>query len=227
MFSNETNNTSKKKVKKSERSNFDFYPTPEWCVDRFVEAAKDRLEMSECFIEPSAGNGAILKALQKYKFKYATYIAVEIQTKFETELNSIPNCQTIIGDWTQLDVVEKVKKAVPFDGKWNANIVIGNPPYSKAYEFIETITKEHSPRLICLLLRLNWLASSKRNQFLSENTPDIYVLPNRPSFSYNGQTDMSDYAWFVWDRNLQQNHGNIYILKTTPTSERSKSYKNE
>lgn len=32
---------------------------------------------------------------------------------------------------------------------------------------------------------------------MRSHTPDIYVLPNRPSFSGKG-TDSIEYAWFVW-----------------------------
>lgn len=56
-------------------------------------------------------------------------------------------------------------------------------------------------RVTAFLLRLNWLASQKRAFWLRKNTPSVYVLPKRPSFTGKG-TDATDYCWAVWRRDV-------------------------
>jgi methylase of polypeptide subunit release factors len=78
------------------------------------------------------------------------------------------------------------------------DLVIGNPPYNKAQDFAEhalSFVKEDGT--IAMLLRLNFLGSQKREAFLREHFPNVYVLSHRPSFT-NGGTDATEYAWFTW-----------------------------
>ena len=76
------------------------------------------------------------------------------------------------------------------------DLILTNPPFSLAKEFIE-----HSMSLaptVIMLLRLNFLGSQKRYNFWQQFSPDgLYVLSKRPSFTGKG-TDATDYAWFVW-----------------------------
>lgn len=83
--------------------------------------------------------------------------------------------------------------------RWNhADLVITNPPYSLAMEFVERALREIAPSgEVAMLLRLCWLAGQKRAAFHREHPGDVYVLPKRPSFTGKG-TDSADYAWFVW-----------------------------
>jgi len=62
-----------------------------------------------------------------------------------------------------------------------------------------------------MLLRLNFLASERRQEWMKTDTPDVYVLPNRPSFRGKG-SDATEYAWFVWDT---FSTGRIFILDLT------------
>jgi hypothetical protein len=71
-----------------------------------------------------------------------------------------------------------------------------------------------------MLLRLNFLGSSVRAQFMRSHTPDVYVLPNRPSFTGNG-TDSIEYTWFVWRHgNAGRAEGKLTLLSETPLAER-------
>ena len=81
--------------------------------------------------------------------------------------------------------------AQPFD------VALGNPPFNLALEVIQHAMTMSS--IVCMLLRINFLASQKRAAWMRENTPSIYVLPRRPSFT-GGKTDATEYAWFLWDR---------------------------
>lgn len=77
------------------------------------------------------------------------------------------------------------------------NFVITNPPFTQAFEFCVHARKYSDNTL--LLLRLNFLASKKRAAWWRENEPTaLLVLTHRPSFTGNGKTDSTDYAWFYW-----------------------------
>lgn len=85
-----------------------------------------------------------------------------------------------------------------FDWDEKVDLILTNPPYSLAQEFI----KHALPRadLVIMLLRLNFLGAQKRYKFWCDNEPDaLYVLSKRPSFTGKG-TDATDYAWFVWQQ---------------------------
>ncbi len=64
-----------------------------------------------------------------------------------------------------------------------ADLVITNPPYNVAMDFAKRFvpwTKEGST--LALLLRLNWLGSEDRADWIRANTPATNVLPKRPPF---------------------------------------------
>lgn len=45
---------------------------------------------------------------------------------------------------------------------------------------------------------------------MQRHTPDVYVLPQRPSFTGKG-TDSTSYAWFVWT-SAEKTEGKLQIL---------------
>jgi hypothetical protein len=94
------------------------------------------------------------------------------------------------------------------------DLVLTNPPFSLAMEFIRACEKLATHRIF--LLRLNFLGSEERSNYIRQTRPDIYVLPNRPSF-VNGTTDSCEYAWFHWH---PDSTGRYVVLPSTPISER-------
>lgn len=105
------------------------------------------------------------------------------------------------------------------------DLIITNPPFSHAIEFLQkSLTEANS---VWYLLRLNFLGSQKRKAFWNENPPShVLVLSERPCFVWvcqnkackamyepgsttvceacggkvRAQTDSIEYAWFGWDR---------------------------
>lgn len=78
------------------------------------------------------------------------------------------------------------------------NLIITNPPFNQALEFLEKSLNEADT--VIYLLRLNFFASQKRKEFWQNNKPThVFVLSDRPSFTGNG-TDRTDYMWCAWDR---------------------------
>lgn len=85
--------------------------------------------------------------------------------------------------------------------------IVTNPPFSLAMEFCQHAV-QLSPNVF-MLLRLNFLASRKRRAWFLDNEPSaLFVLSDRPSFTGNGKTDATDYAWFYWG----EEHAGIFHL---------------
>lgn len=83
-----------------------------------------------------------------------------------------------------------------FEHEGEYDLIITNPPFSLAQEFIEH-SMSMAPTVI-MLLRLNFLGSQARHEFWKQFPPDgLIILSKRPSFTGKG-TDSSDYAWFIW-----------------------------
>ena len=94
---------------------------------------------------------------------------------------------------------------------FKSDLIVTNPPFSLALEFLEKSLRE--AEVVVYLLRLNFLGSQKRKPFWEKNPPShIFVLSKRPSFTGKG-TDATEYAWFVWDKKgaIKRDRG-IYVL---------------
>lgn len=160
----------------------DYYPTPAYCVWRLLDYVP---LPSGRWLEPGAGNGAIIRA-----------------THGDPRVAAVR--------WTAIErrrrPMEKLRRAIGSSGEaWTADflrhdfglrrfdLAIGNPPYRRAVEFIER-SLELAPQVV-FLLRLNFLGSQKRIEFFKRvGVPDVYVLPDRPSFNGKG-SDATEYAW--------------------------------
>jgi hypothetical protein len=173
-----------------ERATFDYYPTPEWVVHRLLE--KISLPGGVWF-EPCAGDGAIVKAVNQVR-QDVKWDLNEIQPDMCKRLSDeLPQCSL-----TNLDYRTVSKRSS------TPKVVITNPPFALAMEFIEK-SLELDPDYVVFLLRLNFLASKARAKFMS----------SRPSFIRTGQGDSVDYAWFVWSKTKQPNQpGKLVIIPT-------------
>ena len=165
------------------RSPYDFYPTPSSAIKPLLE----KMNFHGVHIyEPCAGDGAIVKEI-KNMFPDAHVSANELDTNHEANL-SLSGADRIT--WTNFLTTKDN----------GADIIITNPPFSLAQEFLEYTFENYSAPTVIMLLRLNFLASQKRHDFWKKYPPThLYVLSKRPSFTGSG-TDSQDYAWFVWER---------------------------
>lgn len=203
--------------RKKKNPALDYYPTPHWCTTRFLE--KINLRTANSFwLEPCVGNCSILDAVNNfYSTKNQTlpnWTAIEIQESFEEDIKKrLSQEKYLISDFFKVDN-SFIK---------HPNVIITNPPFNHALEFIKKAI-ELEPEYVCMLLRLNFLGSQERSDYLREHMPDIYVIPNRPSFT-GGKTDSIEYAWFVWSKYNdygKNSSGKIVILETTPANIRKK-----
>lgn len=93
-----------------------------------------------------------------------------------------------------------------FAGK-QYNVVIGNPPYSLAEEFIrKSLSLVEDRGYVYFLLQLNFLGSQRRQAGLFSEHPlkELVVLGRRPSFfsvdNKTNSTDTLNYAMFLWQK---------------------------
>jgi hypothetical protein len=175
------------------------YPTPPWVVERLLEACP---LPGGTWFEPCAGSGSIIKAITRPDVRWN---ASEIREEPIAELRGI-------------ETVKRVDHVNFLDTGYvpeHANVVLTNPPFSQAADFLTKSLR--SADHVVLLLRLSFLSSQGRYSLLKNNVPNVYVLPERPSFAH-GTTDKWDYAWFHWDSRKSPNLSGriVYLQRTDP-----------
>lgn len=150
----------------------DFYTTPAWCV----KAIWPKLSAFSTCLDPCAGEGRLLMALQDLASS-PMYRGIELDAERATLCAAQNGIGCVSGDalvnpadWLFPNLHR------PYD------LVIMNPPYSLALEFIQAALASDAAET-AVLLRLNFLASAKRAKFWREHPCDVYVLPKRPSFA--------------------------------------------
>ena len=180
----------------TERKSYDFYATPIEVVENLLNNI-DLSKYGDKVLEPSAGNGNICRVIKSY-YPNKNITALEIR---EEELESLYKCadEVIIDDYLQLDMKSKY------------SIIVGNPPYSKAIEFVNKSLKLLDGNgILIFLLRTAFLESKSRYKFWQENPlSGLYTLSKRPSFTGRG-TDATSYSWFIWDK--QTNNQYIKVI---------------
>lgn len=189
----------------AKRNDADNYPTPTWCVGRFLEAVD---LPGGNWMEPSAGEGALIAAVQSIRSD-VTWTANELRNACAGRLQDLlyPSERVSIGSFLDLQP----------DPRHTPDVVISNPPFSLAMDFINHALSFQAS--VVMLLRLNFFGTLGRAEFLQGHTPDVYVLPDRPSFTGKG-TDSIEYAWFVWPGPGERRQGTIKMLATTPSQEK-------
>jgi type I restriction-modification system DNA methylase subunit len=162
----------------SVRSPNDYYRTPPYCTRAILPYIVVRY--GSTVLDPCCGDGAVLDAVKAYHPGITT-CGIEI----DAERAATARHDVVVGD--------------ALDMRWpESSVIITNPPYSLAMQFVQRALREVQQwGTVAMLLRLNWLASQKRAAWLRNNTPSVYVLPKRPSFT-GGGNDACDYAWFLW-----------------------------
>jgi predicted RNA methylase len=169
-----------------ERHADDFYTTPAWATDAILS----HLSPLGRVLDAGCGEGAIMARVGAFG---ATDVrGVEVHEGRAMHADAI--AYTVHGDFLALE------DALNAAGE-PTDLIIANPPFKLAMEFVQkalALTHGGSTGQVAMLLRLAFLASMKRAAFHRLWPSDVYVLPRRPSFTPDGKTDSTDYAWFVF-----------------------------
>lgn len=168
------------------RQAYDFYATPLESVFSFLDNY-DNITLSDKILEPSAGNGNIIRALRERG--YSNRIdAVEIRPEEREHLEALAD-GIVFGDF------------IEYEPETLYDVIIGNPPYSMAQEFVDKSLSLLAPGgLLIFLLRTAFLESEKRFAWWQDHQlSGLYTLHKRPKFTGKG-TDATSYSWFVWER---------------------------
>ena len=181
----------------------DEYITPPWCVKRFLE--KYELPRNRLFFDPCASRGELLSAVHALRPDLFLY-GVEINPDCEQALRCAVRYfdRYWIGDFLKI-----LAPVTP-----SASVVMTNPPYSLAEQFITHALRFST--VVIMLLRVNFLAGKDRHDFTATTNPGVFVLPNRPSFNGWG-SDGTEYAWFVYGDPMVA--GRWKVLDLTPEEE--------
>lgn len=189
----------------------DNYASPAWTVRRILQVLPQL--PGGTWLEPMAGDGAIIRAVNCYKGGDIFWTANELREECVPALRRSGTKIISIGDYLDRKLV-----------LGRPNVVISNPAFSVAQEAIER-SKELCPKgWILMQLRLNFAGSEKRWDWLQKDMPDIYVLPNRPQYGRNKDgkkgSDSIEYAWFVWTPERRRAVASWELLPLTPLEER-------
>ena len=157
----------------------DFYQTPAFATLKLLE--KETFNGS--IIEPCSGQGAISKVLENSGYAVTS--------------SDIRTDEYVYG--------EKGLNIFSIDANSFDN-VITNPPYFIGKEIVEK-SLEIANHKVCMLLKLTFLESAKRHQFLkSSPLARVHVFSNRVTMYPFGTNEPKNggtitFAWFVWEKN--------------------------
>ena len=175
----------------SKREESEFYATDPQTLKLFLhEFLKDNSLDGESILEPACGEGHISETIKEI----------------------LPNCEILSTDLIDRGYGQGGIDFLTHDYGRSFGVVITNPPFSLAKEFIEK-GLEVSKRYVIMLCKIQLLEGAKRkNMFLNTPLKYIYVHTTRQATWKGGKpldpkgrkwsTTMC-LAWFVWDKTFE------------------------
>ena len=179
----------------------DNYPTPQSYAEYGMNAAIDILGKKNNLIvfEPGCGDYIpYLKAIDKKRCK----VRYGVDIREAIDPGKLPDGleDAVIEDGLDYLSVDDKYLLSKMNGK--ADIILTNPPYLLAQEFVTKSLGLLSKNGVAgFLLKLDFLGSIGRMDFF-QSTPlhSVHVSGRRPSF-INNATDAHNYGYFFWKNN--------------------------
>jgi hypothetical protein len=184
------------------RDPLDHYPTPLDVCRAGVGLLPEWAGQCPRILDPGAGTGVWGHAARE-RWPFAQIYGLELNKR---QAVSYPDAYTRY-DYGNF-LTARRESDVAFD------LVIGNPPYKFALEFIEkSLDWLCAGGSLLFLLRLAFLESQERYPFFCRCPPRrVWVLSRRPSFTGDGQTDATAYALYLWQAGWQGKTGLDWLL---------------
>lgn len=232
----------------------DNYPTPGWCVRRFLEKWPSLSDAGLRWLEPCAGDGSIIRAVDDFrearKMKPIQWTALELRNTAD-DLRAAVNHEGRSGDViVRANFVGKRIVRVARCGKITSKIidcpedrfvlpgrfersgakpfdvVIMNPPFLLTMAFLMRCLELADT--VIMLQRQNFIGGKKRNRWMLTHHPDFYMLPDRISFSGDGATDAIGHGWYTWEGEAIEggtdDAGLFRLLRHTAAAERKADF---
>lgn len=179
----------------------DYYVTPVGSIQQFLQAfnAVENIFQNEgiTILDPCAGGDvknpmSYPEALTKEGVDPLNISTVDIREDSLAEIK---------GDFLTLDQGE-------FD------VVISNPPFKLAIEFIEhSLRHTVEDGFVIMLLRLNFFETKTRKPFFERNMPKYaFVHHKRMSFTEDGKTDSVAYMHCVWQKGHHPDYTELRVI---------------
>jgi hypothetical protein len=184
----------------------DFYRTP----DHAVWSILPHLRQPRRVVDPGCGDGAIAERVIE-RWPGAEIICVEKDEQRAREASKrLPSLRAPV--W----VDDYLRRGALWEPDW-ADLVIGNPPYSLALDFLRRSLQLVEPvgGEVALLLRVGFLEAergSERDELLEQHRPDVYLLAKRPRFRGDGHGDSAAYGWMIWG----PDRGGLFVRLRSP-----------
>ena len=207
----------------------DFYPTPKWAIDRFLEEWPTILNPEPMhWLDCGAGYGAIIEAVNEFRAERGLYpikwTAIELRPICEEKLRTLTDDVRIM-DFANARVRTirphlRKREIVPGANArpHRYDVAIYNPPFPLTMRFLARSLKVAAESAV--LQRQNFIGSAERNGFFRGNMPDQFMIPDRVDFSGDGKGDAIGHSWFRWGPHPPVSTGELVLLKTTPNEVR-------
>lgn len=204
--------TNRNKTKK--RNKYDYYVTPDWVIEELLSEISEEKERDLIFgISPESSN--LLSQLEildpcaggslHHGMSYADFLESKGAKTIDTIDIRDDSRASIKGNFLEMNLNKKY------------DLVITNPPYLSAQQFVEKSLEVTKPGgLVIMLLRLNFLGSRKRLSFWKKNMP-LYTFAHsrRVCFTGDNKTDSTEYAHFIWQKGNNPEFTQLKVLGQT------------
>lgn len=189
---------------KEKRREHDLYPTPEGLVFAALYEVGQYIKRPKKILDPGCGEGIWGKTAKNFfGDSYIEITGVELRKELSENNNSSAYNNIYLGE-------DFLATNALYPRDWQLqkyDLIIGNPPYFAAEDFIRTSFKYlNEGGTIIFLLRQAFLASMKRYKGLwQDHFPErVITCSRRPSFYHadtgSKSTDGEEYAIFIWSK---------------------------
>ena len=170
-----------------DRKAADFYPSPVDVTESImpvIEVIQEHKGFPLKIWEPACGDGRMSRVLEWHGYEV-----------FSSDLREHSGYGVSGIDFLAKDVTE----TMGWDARQDIDLIISNPPFSLAKQFIEKAL-EYTPNVMMLVKTQYWNAKTRKALF-DAHRPSFYLpLTWRPSFLEleRGNNPLMDVAWCVW-----------------------------